>query len=180
MVEAVKRLVEERVLVHEQAEDPSLFRDRHMFCIEVWWQRNAGRGVWVWCAGLLTACACADWCHWSQVDMLIKSKLAALSHVFEYWARDVRTLPGGFQANSYMTVEEYLDMLEAASFFDKDLTVREVKIAYVIGQGTTVDEQASTHHRELGFCEFLEAVCGGGGAWGWDVRHSNVSSLTVW
>lgn len=47
MVEAVKRLVEERVLVHEQAEDPSLFRDRHMFCIEVWWQRNAGRGVWV-------------------------------------------------------------------------------------------------------------------------------------
>lgn len=79
----------------------------------------------------------------------------------------------------FMSVEEFLDMLDQADMFDDEFALLHAKQCFVCSMQPVVDEQATTEHHEMTFQEFLGAVRRVA-AWRRATLAAHCSSLLWW
>ena len=84
----------------------------------------------------------------------MRSRLPSLKKLFEANAGRF-ALPG---QRPFMSVEEFLDMLDQASLLDATFTVVDAKECFVTGMHPVVNEQQSNAHHNMYFQEFLATV----------------------
>eukprot|EP00753_Platysulcus_tardus_P018514 PLAT6892.2.p1 GENE.PLAT6892.2~~PLAT6892.2.p1 ORF type:complete len:639 (-),score=187.45 PLAT6892.2:151-1980(-) len=87
-------------------------------------------------------------------DAVFRRYLTALQDVYRRYSGKY-TLPG---ERAWMSVEEFVALLEDAGLLDGDFTVSEAKYAFVLSQMTAVDEMQTDSHTRMVWLEFLEAL----------------------